>query len=272
MAGASADRLAVSSSVSARSRSARGPRRFSTPTDGGGVGESTGFSTAGAGSSTGLSCMGDDARKRSWSRSVREPMDVDVLSVLTSADGSETVTDADRVDESCVGTCVVRSGERNARASSARSAPCGDVPLLAAEVGVSVAERSGVSLRRDPSATKLPISDLSGENRETKIGISLPYQTLSVYFDSVNGSEGRRSYPGSPILHLTALTSAWNLPRDSCLTVCRPRLDRDVYVLTHRVTRVLRVGLLLCSGVLRAVFSSLSTGSRVWRPDQTFGT
>ncbi len=108
-------------------------------------------------------------------------MDADGLS--GTDDRSVTVTGAERVDDSSVDTREVRPCERPAR-SSTRSAPCGELPLLAAEVCVLGAVRSGVSLRRDPEAKKLPISDLSGENRETKIGMSLPYQTLSVHFDS----------------------------------------------------------------------------------------
>ena len=95
-------------------------------------------------------------------------MDEDVLSVETSADGSE-IAGAERAD-GVVDTCEASSCARPARVSSTRSAPCEEMPLLAAEAGLTDAERSGVSLRRDPGATKLPISDLSGENRETKIG------------------------------------------------------------------------------------------------------
>jgi hypothetical protein len=105
-------------------------------------------------------------------------MDAEGLSGIASDDDSETLTGAERVVDPSADTREVRSCERPDRTSSTRSAPCGVLPLLAAEVCVLEADRSGVSLPRDPGVIKLPISDLSGENRETKIGISLPYQTL----------------------------------------------------------------------------------------------
>ena len=94
------------------------------------------------------------------------------------------VADADRAEPLCADPFLdVATGEVRPRVRSNRFALC-EVLLLAAEVCVAEVPRSGVPLRRDDDAVKLPISDLSDENRETKIGMSLPYQTFSVHFDS----------------------------------------------------------------------------------------
>lgn len=99
------------------------------------------------------------------------------------------VADADRAEPLCADPFLdVATGEVRPRVRSNRFALCEvlllEVLLLAAEVCVAEVPRSGVPLRRDDDAVKLPISDLSDENRETKIGMSLPYQTFSVHFDS----------------------------------------------------------------------------------------
>ena len=94
------------------------------------------------------------------------------------------VADADRAELLCADPFLdVATGEVRPRVRPARFALC-EVPLLAAEVCVAEASRSGFPLRRDEDAVKLPTRDLSDENRETKIGMSLPYQTFSVHFDS----------------------------------------------------------------------------------------
>ncbi len=81
----------------------------------------------------------------------------------------------------------------------------------------------------------------------------------------LNGSVDRRAV----LARRTSMTAEYGRKPSARFLANRlemPRLDRDVYVLTHPVPRVLRVGGLLL------VLCVLRTGSRIWRPDQRLGS